>query len=187
MIDELLEDLANELEAYQGEGYQFSDKEISDTLNEYEEILNDIEELLNEADEKIRVELINSLDNIDENAIEGWATKHLGNGVVQVSSENIRTVLKSQNSIYEVAGATMMQTIYDFIAEYLANEDLSYSIKVNDEVIVKLFVRLDNKLDNVDQLRKGVDFRVYSIISNLDDNTEYDHGESMEGHFIFLQ
>lgn len=184
MIDELVEDLEGYLDDYQDEGYQFSNRDIDSALSEYEEILEDILILIDEADEKICKELVSALDNVDENAIEGCITKHLGNGVFQVSSENIRDVLQSQNSISKVAGTAMMQTIYDFIANNLANEDLSYSIKVNDEVVVKLFVRLENELDDVAQLRKGVDFRIFKMFDAFDgNNVEYDYGESKEGHF----
>lgn len=78
-----------------------------------------------------------------------------------------------------------MKTIYDFIEKYLANEDLAYSIKVNDDTIIKLFVRLDNKLDKIIQHNDGEDFRILRILPDSDfkDDTEYDYGENMEGHF----
>lgn len=184
-INELVECLEVLLKDYQAEGYQFSDKDIDNALNEYEEILCEILELINEADEKINKELCSALDSVDENAIEGCITKHLGNGVFQVSSENVRDVLKSQNHIREVTGAAIIKTIYDFIEKYLANEDLTYSIKVNDDTTIKLFVRLDNKLDQVTQHNNREDFRILRILPDSDfkDNTEYDYGESMEGHF----
>lgn len=53
-INELVEYLEVLLKDYQAEGYQFSDKDIDNALNEYEEILCEILELLNEADKNIR-------------------------------------------------------------------------------------------------------------------------------------
>lgn len=113
--DELWELLAN----YEDRQDLYTDKDIDKAVDLYEDYLYELHAIWDEAHSKMIDIFDKALSNIDPDCIENCKLKYLGDGIFQLSSENMSNLIKG---FEDKARGAITPVIYEAISNFINTE-----------------------------------------------------------------